>query len=106
MSNDELKSSKWELFLNFLSPILILLAQIISLLGLDSNNEIARRWYWEILAWTSFFLWYRFLLMLRSVPQMSPAVSMVIKSLKEIAPYLIVVLIGVFAFSDAFQSLN
>lgn len=44
--------------------------------------------------------------MLRSWRLLSPAVCMVLQSLEEIKPYLIVVFIGVFAFSDAFKSIN
>ena len=101
-------SNSWkELLLNFLSPILILTCQVISFLieNLDAGVN-AKIYYWELLAWTSFCLWFRFLLMLRSVERMSPAVSMVLKSLDQIIPYLVVVFIGVFAFSDAFQSIE
>ena len=99
---NEFKESYMELGLNFLSPILILATQFLSFFIPEGAIENSEDGYWELLAWTSFFLWFRFLLMLRSVRNLSPAVSMVIRSLKEIIPYLGVVAIGVFAFSDAF----
>ena len=96
----------YEIGLNFLSPILILLTQIMRHILSENKFQNVKTYYWELLAWTSFFLWLRFLLMLRSVPSMSPAVSMVMLCIREIRPYLMVVAIGCFAFSDAFQSIN
>ena len=77
VSRVELEESWKELALNFLSPILILTCQFISIF-VQNKNKDARKWYWELLAWTSFCLWFRFLLMLRCVRRMSPAVSMVL----------------------------
>ena len=103
----KLSDDEWfELGLNFISPITILIAQFIALCLPKEDFETMKDWYWEVLAWTSFFLWFRFLLMLRSVPSMSPAVSMVLRSGREIKPYFGIVAIGVLAFADAFQSIN
>ena len=95
-----------ELILNFLSPTLILVTQFVAIFLNSEDYPAAQAYYWEVLAWTSFFLWYRFLLMLRSVRWMSPAISMVLACLKEIWPYFVILMVGVFAFTDAFQSMD
>ena len=104
---EELTYDEWfEVGLNFVSPLTILFTQFIALGLPEEDFETMKDYYWELLAYTSFFLWFRFMLMLRSVSSMSPAVSMVMRSLVEIIPYIGIVAIGVAAFGDAFQSIN
>ena len=61
--------------------------------------------YWELLAWTSFVIWFKFLLMLRHVGWLSPVISMVMLSFQKMCSYIVVLLVGIFAFTDAFKSI-
>ena len=106
ISKHNLKASIAEMILNFTSPMLILVTQFISIFMPEETFKSSKRVYWELLAWTSFLLWFRFLLMLRSITTMSPAIRMVIRCFKEMVPYIGIVIIGILAFTDAFQSID
>lgn len=70
-------------------------------LGDEPLDEI----FWELKAWAAFFIWFSFLILLRSVEFISPVINMVSHSILSAMPYLLVLFIGVNAFADAFQSI-
>ena len=89
----------WE----FASPIMIMVVQIwSSIVGVKGLN----RRYWELVAWTSFVLWVRFLLMLRIKKHISSSITMIFNSFKKMGPYIIIVVIGVLCFSNVFTAIR
>lgn len=63
-------------------------------------------WYWELVAWTAFCLWVRFGVMLRSVKSFSVPIRMIQESFEKMGAYVIIVMFGVFAFTNCFQAIR
>ena len=103
-----------ELLWSLLSPIMILAVQVISYMDyavrvIDKDGvpiEVIDDLFWELIAWTAFVLWVRFLLMLRSYKFLSASISMIFSSFNEMVSYLIIVGIGVLCFTNAFTSVR
>lgn len=90
----------WELA----SPITIIVTQLkAQYADYDDSPDDS---YWELIAWTAFIFWVRFLLMLRSNEYLSPAISMVFSSFGAMGSYMVIVLIGVFAFCNTFIAIR
>ncbi len=63
-------------------------------------------WYWEMVAWTAFLLWVRMGLMLRSTKTLSQTIAMIKISAEKMTSYLIIVIIGVMAFTNTFLAVR
>ena len=68
----------------------------------EYQDKTPKLYDWQLIAWTAFSVWLRFILALRSVDYFSSVISMVWESLKESIPYLVVVLLGVLTFANVF----
>jgi len=101
-----LLSSISEIAINFVSPIAILICQSISYFSSDEYIDEIKKAYWELVSWSVFFLWIRFFMMLRSVEYFSPVICMILNSFKTMIPYLLIVLMGVFCFTNVFVCLR
>ena len=86
-----------------MSPALIVAVQLISYF---MEAETFPVWFFMLIAWTNFALWVRFLLMLRSKKRVSKTISMVLKSFETMGAYLVIVFLGVLAFSNVFMALR
>ena len=96
--------------INIISPTLIIACQVQHWKAHFEASEDAKNaideGLWELMAWTSFIMWFNFLIALRSIEIFSPVISMILNSFQAIWPYMIVLFIGVMAFADAFQSIQ
>lgn len=79
-SDFSLQGSLMETVLGFLSPVLILVCQGFAYFNTSNLHEPDQFWFWELVAWTAFCLWIRFVLMLRSVEYLSAPIKMVLIS--------------------------
>ena len=109
-SKDEKKStyrqSSVEFLLSFASPGMILACQAISYFSESKLTEEPMFWYWEFVAWTAFILWVRMGLMLRSTKTLSQTIAMIQISANKMISYLIIVVIGVMAFTNTFLAVR
>lgn len=95
-----------ELALGYLSPILILTCQAIVYINNTNLDQPYWFWYWELVAWTAFCLWIRFGVMLRSIKCFSVPIRMIQESFEKMGAYVIIVMFGVFAFTNCFQAIR
>ena len=95
-----------EICLGFLSPALILVCQGIAYFVHTDLHDKDWFWFWELVAWTAFCLWIRFVLMLRSVEYLSAPIKMILVSFEQMGAYLLIVMFGVFAFTNCFQAIR
>ena len=91
-----------ETVVNELSPILILTCQAIILVYQPKLDDPEWFWFWELVAWTGFVLWMRLGVMLRMFKSLSAVIEMILQSFKVMVPYLIIAIMGVMAFTNAF----
>ena len=56
--------------------------------------------------WAALFLWFRFLLKLRIINKFSWLIRMIMACIYDMLTFMIVLIIGVFAFADAFLSID
>lgn len=61
--------------------------------------------FWRVQSWAALFVWMRFLLWLRGVSKFSWLIRLVTECFFDMKVFLIVFVMGVFAFADAFQSI-
>ena len=94
----KLDSHSLEILLNLASPLMIIVCQGFAYLTSKEYQNL----YWEFLAWTAFFLWVRFMFMLRCNKYLSPVISMVINSFSSIASYMTMAFFGVLCFTTVF----
>ena len=83
---------------NLVSVLLILINII--------DHKIEEASFWAVQSWSALTIWLRFFLYLRSVPLFSWLVRMIIACIRDMLTFMVVLIIGVFAFADAFQSLE
>ena len=108
LDKESLKQGYKEIIFNFVPGSLVIASQVLQILynyGDEEDNALMDQ-YWELLAWTAFVIWFKFLLMLRHSEWLSPIISMVLRSFTDMCSYIIVLMIGIFAFTDAFKSVN
>ena len=106
----QLEAQAWrtgwlEIIFNFAPSSFVIASQIMQMLFQYGDEDIVNT-YWELLAWTSFVIWFKFLLMLRHIGWLSPIISMVMLSFQKMCSYIIVLLVGIFAFTDSFKSIQ
>mmetsp|Transcript_35249 Transcript_35249/g.46413 ORF Transcript_35249/g.46413 Transcript_35249/m.46413 type:complete len:312 (+) Transcript_35249:484-1419(+) len=94
----------FEISIELASPILILIVQINAKFNLDVDKTSDE--FWELVAWTSFVTWLRFIFMLRSNEYLSPTISMIMKSFYDMGSYLVIVVLGVLAFANSFIAIR
>ena len=66
------------------------------------NTDIESTSFWTIQTWAALSIWFRFLLYLRTVSMFSWLVRMITECLIDMVTFLVVLIIGVIAFADAF----
>lgn len=91
---------KLYLMLHLLSPTLTSVTVVYErLFDIDSI-------FWQILSWTTIFLWLRFILFMRSHERLSPYISMLVQNFKGTQEFVLIFIIGVFVFADSFKSIK
>lgn len=70
------------------------------------NRNVEDTSFWTIQTWLALMLWMRFLLYLSTVPTFSWLIRMCIACVVDMLTFLVVLFIGVFAFADAFLSID
>lgn len=70
------------------------------------REDYADNGYWTIQTFTALLIWLRFLIKMRIFPAYGFLIRMVVACIYRMIPFLIVFLIGVFAFADAFKSID
>jgi len=95
-----------ELVLGYLSPTMIIILQCIVYFNNTNLDQPYWFFYWELVAWTAFFLWLRFGLMLRSVKAFSLPIRMIQESFVQMGAFLLLVMFGVFAFTNSFLAIR
>ena len=68
--------------------------------------DVGKVLFWDVQTWTALLQWTRFLLFLRSVTTFSYLIRMITASIFDMATFMIVLVIGVIAFADAFLSIE
>ena len=85
---------------------MILICQAV-IMSMDSKlDDPDWFWFWELVSWTAFVLWLRFLIMLRCIQILSPVITMVFLSFRKMVPYLIIVVMGVMCFTNVFLAVR
>ena len=82
----------------FVSPALILYNTVYQ----DLNEPS----FWQIQSWSALLLFLRFAMQLRVFKGIGWLVSLIIESIREMAFFFLVLMIGIFAFADAFLSID
>lgn len=62
--------------------------------------------FWEIQTWLALFIWFRMLIKMRVIGSFSYLIRMIIGCAISMGTFMIVLIVGVFAFADAFTSIN
>jgi len=62
--------------------------------------------FWSIQTWIAIFIWYRFLIKLRIFPAFGWLVRMFIACIWDMRIFMAILVVGVFAFADAFFSID
>ena len=62
--------------------------------------------FWQLQAFAGLALWCRFILFLRVFDGTSFLIHMIVEVIKALAPFLVVLLLSILAFTDAFYSMN
>ena len=83
---------------NFITPILIL-TNVLH----DGHTEA---YFWYIQTWAALAIWFRFLLYLRTVSLFRWLIRMIVECIIDMGAFMIVYIIGVIAFADAFLSIE
>ncbi len=83
-----------------------LTCQCINYLNEDDLNKAEWFWFWELIAWTAFFLYLRLFIMLRSIELLSASITMILRSFSAMVPYFIIVVMGVMAFTNTFLAVR
>ena len=83
---------------NLITPILIL-TNVLH----DGHTE---SYFWTIQTWAALAIWFRFLLYLRTVSLFRWLIRMIVECVIDMASFMIVYIIGVIAFADAFLSIE
>ena len=84
---------------NIATPALVLYNVLV-------NRDVEQPSFWTVQAWAALATWFRFLLYLRSLDMFSWLIRMIVECIADMMVFLTVLLIGVFAFADAFQSIE
>ena len=87
-----------ENLLNILTPLLILWNVV--------GNNVEEYSFWMVQTYAALSIWFRFLFYLRTFETFNKFVNMILQSMLRVVPFLIIFLIGVFAFCDAFLSIE
>lgn len=69
-------------------------------------QSIEEEYFWTIQSWTALTLWVRFALYLRSYSMFGWYVRMIVQTVLDMKMFLMVLIIGVLAFADAFKSVQ
>lgn len=70
------------------------------------DEEIDQPAFWTVQTWAALLLWYRFILYLRTFPRFSWLVRMIQACVYDMKVFFVVLIIGIFAFADAFLSID
>ena len=70
------------------------------------NKDVLSESFWTVQTWLALMLWLRFGLYLSTVPTFSWLVRMCIACVVDMLTFLVILFIGVFAFADAFLSID
>ena len=92
-------------YLDNLSKLFSIITPIAIMLNVVSTKTEETS-FWTIQTWAALFVWFRFLLYLRTVTAFSWIVRMIQECVKDMLTFLVVLLIGVIAFADAFESIE
>ena len=71
-----------------------------------ASTDTQETGFWTVQTWAALFVWFRFMLYLRTVTVFSWIVRMIQECVKDMLTFLVVLLIGVIAFADAFESIE
>ena len=67
---------------------------------------MATSYFWTIQAWAAICIWFRFVLFLGTLETFGPLVRLIIRSFDDMWEFLLLFFLGVFAFADAFSSVD
>ena len=70
------------------------------------ENNYDETSFWTVQSWAALVVWFRFLLYLRTVKRFSWLMRMITECIAGMFNFLIVLIIGVIAFTDAFESID
>ena len=62
--------------------------------------------FWTIQTWGALAIWFRFLLYMRTVETFSWLITLIVASVVDMVTFIVVLVIGVIAFADAFLSIE
>ena len=82
------------------------LIAVILILYNIANRDVTTESFWTIQTWAALFLWFRFLLKMRIISKFSWLIRMIIACIADMMTFMVVLIIGVFAFADAFLSID
>ena len=82
----------------FISPVFILYNTI--------NQDLDQPSFWTIQSWSALMLFLRLVLYLRVFQRFGWLIHLIVHSLADMTIFLIVLVIGIFAFADAFMSID
>lgn len=85
---------------NIITPILII--QNVSAPQKESDDGVT---FWTVQTWAALAIWFRFLLYMRTVEMFSWLIQVIIASVVDMMTFIVVLVIGIIAFADAFLSI-
>jgi len=71
--------------------------------NVDATSET---YFWTIQEWAGVCIWMRFFLFLGTLDYFGNLIRLIIRSFSDMLQFLIIFLLGIFAFSDAFLSIS
>ena len=87
---------------NLFTPITI----IVNVFNKHGSDSGGTNFFWTIQSWTAIFIWFRFLLYLRTTNKYSWIIRMISECFNDMITFLLVFFIGILAFADAFLSVE
>ena len=86
----------------------IKIVNFLVLLGIFSNvirDDYTQTGFWTVQTYTALAIWLRFLIKMRIFAAYSFLIRMVVACIVRMIPFLVIFLVGVFAFADAYKSI-
>lgn len=88
-------------FIDLVSIFLVITNVVRSEFG--NSNDVM---FWRMQSWAALFIWFSFLLFLKSLQSFSYLVRMIQMVIIDMLPFMVIFIIGVIAFADSFQSIK
>ena len=107
MEISSIVKARWDYFTHMTRMLNVILPTLIMINVYNTGPDaLSSTYFWTIQSWAAICIWVRFILFLGTLDKFAVLTRLIIQSFSDMGPFLVIFFLGVFAFADAFLSVD